>query len=333
MATRAKSAATQKKPGASPARGDGFAEYLLTRAPAEDVAAYDADVLDKAAALARKAVMRAPQGRKRRRRRQRSGDRPQRPADDGHHRRQRQHAVPVRFGARRDHRDGRRTRAGHPSGHRGQRTTGRRRAKSSARRSRAIPAPTGSASSTCMCRCSAASEAEGACRGGWTRCSARCARRSRDWKPMLARLDQAISEFRYAPIPLDKAAVTEAIAFLEWLRDDNFTFLGMREFHYSGGEKSGTLERADEPGSASSPIPDVRVLRRDARRRHDDAGNPRLPARPRSADRHQGQRQVGRPPPHLSRLHRRQDLRRRAARCRASCASSACSPRPPTRAR
>src|SRR5690606_19457025 len=28
-----------------------------------------------------------------------------------------------------------------------------------------------------------------------------------DWKPMLARLDQAISEFRYAPIPLDKEAV------------------------------------------------------------------------------------------------------------------------------
>jgi glutamate dehydrogenase len=59
-----------------------------------------------------------------------------------------------------------------------------------------------------------------------------------DWKPMLARLDQAISEFRYSPVPLDKDAVTEAIAFLEWLRDDNFTFLGMREFRYKGGEKS-----------------------------------------------------------------------------------------------
>ena len=29
-----------------------------------------------------------------------------------------------------------------------------------------------------------------------------------DWKPMLARLDQAISEFRYAPVPLDKDAVS-----------------------------------------------------------------------------------------------------------------------------
>ena len=77
-----------------------------------------------------------------------------------------------------------------------------------------------------------------------------------DWKPMLARLDQAISEFRYAPIPLDKDAVAEAIAFLEWLRDDNFTFLGMREFRYSGGEKSGTLSARDRRrASASFPIP------------------------------------------------------------------------------
>src|SRR5690606_18250853 len=50
-----------------------------------------------------------------------------------------------------------------------------------------------------------------------------------DWKPMLARLDQEITQLRYAPVPLDPDAVAEAIAFLEWLRDDNFTFLGMRE--------------------------------------------------------------------------------------------------------
>ena len=84
-----------------------------------------------------------------------------------------------------------------------------------------------------------------------------------DWKRMLARLDQAISEFRYAPIPLDKHAVTEAIAFLEWLRDDNFTFLGMREFKYTGGEKSGTLERAEKQGLGILADPDVLVLRRD----------------------------------------------------------------------
>src|SRR5690606_9692583 len=85
-----------------------------------------------------------------------------------------------------------------------------------------------------------------------------------DWKPMLARLDQAISEFRYAPLPLQKDAVTEAIAFLEWLRDDNFTFLGMREFRYSGGEKSGTLNRVDKPGLGILADSSVLVLRREA---------------------------------------------------------------------
>ena len=83
-----------------------------------------------------------------------------------------------------------------------------------------------------------------------------------DWKPMLARLDRAISDFRYAPVPLDKDAVTEAIAFLEWLRDDNFVFLGMREFQYIGGEATGTLERTDEPGLGILADPDVLVLRR-----------------------------------------------------------------------
>ena len=83
-----------------------------------------------------------------------------------------------------------------------------------------------------------------------------------DWKPMLARLDQAISEFRHAPVPLDKGHVTEAIAFLEWLRDDNFTFLGMREYKYSGGEKSGTLDRDDGPSLGILTDPDVLVLRR-----------------------------------------------------------------------
>ncbi|MFC6488170.1 NAD-glutamate dehydrogenase [Nitratireductor sp. GCM10026969] len=83
-----------------------------------------------------------------------------------------------------------------------------------------------------------------------------------DWKPMLARLDQEITRLRYAPVPLEADAVAEAIAFLEWLRDDNFTFLGMREFRYTGGEKDGTLERADKKGLGILADPDVLVLRR-----------------------------------------------------------------------
>ena len=83
-----------------------------------------------------------------------------------------------------------------------------------------------------------------------------------DWRPMLARLDQGIAEMRSAPTQLPKPAVAEAIALLEWLRDDNFTFLGMRDYRYSGGEADGQLERADKPGLGILADPDVLVLRR-----------------------------------------------------------------------
>jgi glutamate dehydrogenase len=83
-----------------------------------------------------------------------------------------------------------------------------------------------------------------------------------DWKPMLARLDQAIAQFRQPSVPLQREAVGEAVAFLEWLRDNNFTFLGMRDFVYSD-EAGGELERADQRGLGILADPDVLVLRRD----------------------------------------------------------------------
>ena len=129
-----------------------------------------------------------------------------------------------------------------------------------------------------------------------------------DWKPMLARLDRAISEFRYQPIPLAKDAVAEAIAFLEWLRDDNFTFLGMREFRYSGGEKTGSLARSSESRSGH-PRRSRRQGAAPRRGRGHHARDSRLPLRPRSADRDQGKRQVDRASPRLSRLRRHQDIR------------------------
>ena len=135
-----------------------------------------------------------------------------------------------------------------------------------------------------------------------------------DWKDMLIRLDHAISVYRHSQDVLDPKATQEAAEFLEWLRDDNFTFLGMREYRLGRRGKTGTLKRTGEnAASASCPIPTCVVLRRGARGGDHHARDPRLPARPGPADRHQGQRQVGRPPPRLSRLCRRQDLRTRTA--------------------
>jgi glutamate dehydrogenase len=50
-----------------------------------------------------------------------------------------------------------------------------------------------------------------------------------DWKPMLARLHDAIEELRRAPTSLPHANVAESRAFLQWLADDHMTLLGYRQ--------------------------------------------------------------------------------------------------------
>ncbi len=91
-----------------------------------------------------------------------------------------------------------------------------------------------------------------------------------DWLDMRKRLLTAIERYRENPpaVAGDKAykrsygvAGSETIAFLEWLDDDNFVFLGMREFSYQGltGE---TLPTDDGDGLGILRDPNVKVLRR-----------------------------------------------------------------------
>ncbi|MDE1991305.1 MAG: NAD-glutamate dehydrogenase, partial [Rhizobiaceae bacterium] len=83
-----------------------------------------------------------------------------------------------------------------------------------------------------------------------------------DWKPMLARLDTVISELStYEATGRRKADRDEALAFLAWLRDGNFTFLGMREYVYSGRGNDAKVERDRGTGLGILSNPDVRVLR------------------------------------------------------------------------
>ncbi|MGH6763422.1 MAG: NAD-glutamate dehydrogenase [Phyllobacterium sp.] len=82
-----------------------------------------------------------------------------------------------------------------------------------------------------------------------------------DWKPMLARLDTVIEAYTYSPPPLEKAAIEEAIAFLEWLRDDNFTFLGVREYDYVQTNGKGELKHSKKLQLGILKFPEVRVLR------------------------------------------------------------------------
>ncbi|NGO65224.1 NAD-glutamate dehydrogenase [Rhizobium daejeonense] len=84
---------------------------------------------------------------------------------------------------------------------------------------------------------------------------------SADWKPMLSLLDTTMRELGELSPGRRKTDRDEALAFLDWLRDDNFTFLGMREYIYSGEGEAAKLERDKGTGLGILSDPDVLVLR------------------------------------------------------------------------
>jgi glutamate dehydrogenase len=54
-----------------------------------------------------------------------------------------------------------------------------------------------------------------------------------DWQPMLARVREVIADLRLNPPPLPVDEIAEAIQFLEWMIDDNFTLLGARDYAFT----------------------------------------------------------------------------------------------------
>ncbi len=81
-----------------------------------------------------------------------------------------------------------------------------------------------------------------------------------DWQPMRARLAAVIQRYRDDPPPLPKPETQEAIALLEWLRNDNFTLLGMRDYRFSEGVEA--ADPRDGTGLGIMRDPEMRVLRR-----------------------------------------------------------------------
>jgi glutamate dehydrogenase len=81
-----------------------------------------------------------------------------------------------------------------------------------------------------------------------------------DWKPMLSRISGIIADLRSNPPPLPVDEIAEAIQFLEWIEDDNFTLLGARD--YSFGESGDTLEPSFETGLGLLRSHGVRLLQR-----------------------------------------------------------------------
>ncbi|MGA8258936.1 MAG: NAD-glutamate dehydrogenase [Arenicellales bacterium] len=64
-----------------------------------------------------------------------------------------------------------------------------------------------------------------------------------DWKPILDRIPRVQQEMAAAPSALDPDEVSEASEFLSWLADNNFTFLGYREYDLTTEETGGDVLR------------------------------------------------------------------------------------------
>ena len=81
-----------------------------------------------------------------------------------------------------------------------------------------------------------------------------------DWQPMLARIRAIIADLRTSPPPLAVEEIAEAIQFLEWMEDDNFTLLGARDYVFTDSAEA--LEPAFETGLGLLHSRDMRLLRR-----------------------------------------------------------------------
>src|SRR5262249_32236192 len=81
-----------------------------------------------------------------------------------------------------------------------------------------------------------------------------------DWRAMTARVADMVAELKANPPPLPAAEIAEAVAFLEWLADNNFTFLGIRDYTFTAGEDA--LEPVFETGLGILRARDMRVMQR-----------------------------------------------------------------------
>src|SRR2546421_1561433 len=81
-----------------------------------------------------------------------------------------------------------------------------------------------------------------------------------DWRPMMARVGEVIADIKNNPPPLPVDEIAEATQLLEWLVANNFTFLGVREYALTDGERG--IEAIPESGLGILRAPDMHVLRR-----------------------------------------------------------------------
>ncbi|WP_210496584.1 NAD-glutamate dehydrogenase [Microvirga antarctica] len=81
-----------------------------------------------------------------------------------------------------------------------------------------------------------------------------------DFPAMRARVAETVESYRRYPPPLPADEVSEAVAFLDWMERDNFTFLGVREYRLLSGDTAADPVAGSGLGLLRDPA--VSVLRR-----------------------------------------------------------------------
>jgi glutamate dehydrogenase len=82
-----------------------------------------------------------------------------------------------------------------------------------------------------------------------------------DWRSMRARCGELITELEDRPPLLPHAEVAEAIAFLKWMDDDHFTFLGYREYRFEGRGARAVSKIDPKSGLGLLRDPEIRVFK------------------------------------------------------------------------
>lgn len=69
-----------------------------------------------------------------------------------------------------------------------------------------------------------------------------------DWHKMVERVEESLIELEQNPPALDPAEISESKDFLRWLINNNFTFLGSRDYKLIGNEKNRALQAVQGSG-------------------------------------------------------------------------------------
>ncbi len=83
----------------------------------------------------------------------------------------------------------------------------------------------------------------------------------RDWKQMVSRLSETTAALKTYPPRIPGEELAESVAFLEWLGDNHFTFIGARDYAYRNGEEA-VLEPLADTGLGVLTDIEARVVRR-----------------------------------------------------------------------